>query len=136
MTTATNARDVRLAAEGISVLQARSETTDAGPRLEIVAYTGGLMTVPGWGAVAVALDGLDIAGQVPLLADHDAFCEARARVFAEYGQTAPRGDRPVVVSDRLARDSVHKTATGVPWLTVTSPTRLRQGIAPAEKVAP
>jgi len=72
MTTATNTGDVRLAAEGVSVLQARSETTDAGPRLEIVAYTGGLMTVPGWGPVAVALDGLDIAGQVPLLADHDA----------------------------------------------------------------
>jgi len=55
------------------------------------------------------------------VAEHDAFCEARARVFAEYGQTAPRGDRPVVVSDRLARDSIHKTATGVPWLTVTPP---------------
>ena len=42
------------------------------PRLHIVAYTGGLMNVPGWGDVAIRLDGLDASGQVPLLADHDA----------------------------------------------------------------
>lgn len=31
-----------------------------------------IMTVPGWGPVAINLDGLDASGQVPLLADHDA----------------------------------------------------------------
>lgn len=72
MTAATSMGDVRLAAEGVTVLQARSETADAGPRLEVVAYCGGLMSVPGWGPVVIALDGLDVGGQVPLLADHDA----------------------------------------------------------------
>jgi len=42
------------------------------PRISIVAYTGGVMRVPGWGDVAIDLAGLDASGQVPLLADHDA----------------------------------------------------------------
>lgn len=42
------------------------------PRISIVAYTGGMMRVPGWGDVAINLAGLDASGQVPLLADHDA----------------------------------------------------------------
>jgi hypothetical protein len=38
-----------------------------------VAYTGGLMSVPGWGPVAINLAGLDAtAEQISLLADHDA----------------------------------------------------------------
>ena len=46
---------------------------DAKPaRVTIVAYTGGLMTVPGWGPVVVDLAGLDVTAALPLLADHDA----------------------------------------------------------------
>lgn len=42
------------------------------PRISILAYSGGLMRVPGWGDVALDLDGLDASGQIALLADHDA----------------------------------------------------------------
>jgi len=42
------------------------------PTISIVAYGGGIMEVGGWGPVAIDLEGLDAAGQVPLLADHDA----------------------------------------------------------------
>ena len=42
------------------------------PRVNVLAYTGGVMTVHGWGDVAIDLKGLDASGQVPLLADHDA----------------------------------------------------------------
>lgn len=43
------------------------------PSVSIVAYTGGLMSVPGWGPVAIDLAGLDASGdQIGLLADHDA----------------------------------------------------------------
>lgn len=42
------------------------------PHINIVAYSGGVMRVPGWGDVAIDLDGLDASGQVPLLADHNA----------------------------------------------------------------
>lgn len=42
------------------------------PTVNIVAYTGGLMSVPGWGPVAVDLSGIDAsAEQVSILADHD-----------------------------------------------------------------
>jgi len=42
------------------------------PRVDVVAYTGGIMTVPGFGPAVVDLAGLDITAAVPLLADHDA----------------------------------------------------------------
>ncbi len=43
------------------------------PTVNIVAYTGGLMTVPGWGPVAIDLTGIDAGGdQVSILADHNA----------------------------------------------------------------
>ncbi len=43
------------------------------PTVTIVAYTGGLMTVPGWGPVAIDLTGIDAGGdQVSILADHNA----------------------------------------------------------------
>jgi len=72
MTATTNTGDVLLAAEGVTVLEARSETADKGPRVEVVAYSGNLMVVPLWGTVGLDLSGLDVSGQVPLLADHDA----------------------------------------------------------------
>ncbi len=59
--------DIILTARGVEV--ACGEKL---PRLDIVAYNGGLMSVPGWGALAIDLAGLDLAGQVRVLADHDA----------------------------------------------------------------
>lgn len=59
--------DIILTASGVEV--ACGEKL---PRLDIVAYNGGLMSVPGWGALAIDLAGLDLAGQVRVLADHDA----------------------------------------------------------------
>ncbi len=42
------------------------------PEVSILAYSGGLMTVPGWGPVVIDLHGIDIsAAQVGILADHD-----------------------------------------------------------------
>jgi hypothetical protein len=42
------------------------------PTVSIVAYTGGVMSVPGWGPVAIDLSGIDIsAAQISILADHD-----------------------------------------------------------------
>lgn len=43
------------------------------PSVTIVAYSGGLMAVPGWGPVVIDLAGIDAsAEQVGILADHDA----------------------------------------------------------------
>jgi phage head maturation protease len=42
------------------------------PSVTIVAYTGGIMVVPGWGPVVIDLAGVDAsAEQVGILADHD-----------------------------------------------------------------
>ncbi|GMV27143.1 MAG: hypothetical protein AMXMBFR58_31740 [Phycisphaerae bacterium] len=45
---------------------------DARPKISVIAYTGRIMRVPGWGDIAIDLAGLEAAGQVPLLADHNA----------------------------------------------------------------
>ena len=59
--------DIILTASGVEVVCGEKL-----PRLDIVVYNGGLMNVPGWGALAIDLAGLDLAGQVRVLADHDA----------------------------------------------------------------
>lgn len=41
------------------------------PAVNIVAYTGGVMKVGGWGDIAINLAGLDCGGAIPLLVDHD-----------------------------------------------------------------
>lgn len=56
---------------GVCEIQAAAETGKLA-RVEILAYTGGLMKVPGWGLVAIDLAGLDASGQIAILADHDA----------------------------------------------------------------
>ncbi len=42
------------------------------PRVEIVAYNGNVMTVAGWGPVALELSAIELPPQVAILADHDA----------------------------------------------------------------
>jgi phage head maturation protease len=63
------------------------------PAVTIVAYTGGLMTVPGWGPVAIELAGVDIsAAQVSILADHD----SRLSGIVGHGRAAIDGRKLVV----------------------------------------
>lgn len=62
------------------------------PKISIVAYSGGVMRVPGWGDVALDLDGLDAAGQIPLLADHDASVGG----VVGHGEAAIRDGRLIV----------------------------------------
>lgn len=62
------------------------------PSISIVAYSGGVMRVPGWGDVALDLDGVDASGQIPLLADHD----ARVGGVVGHGEAAVRDGRLIV----------------------------------------
>lgn len=65
MTTVTE--ELLLAASDVRI-EAASKT----PAVTIVAYSGGLMTVPGWGPLVIDLAGVDVsASQVSILADHD-----------------------------------------------------------------
>ncbi len=41
-----------------------------GPKVSIVAYTGGVMSPGGWGPIIIDLQGLKLSASVPLLGDH------------------------------------------------------------------
>ena len=102
------------------------------PTLEIVAYTGGFMNVPGWGPLCIDLNGLE-AGQVAVLADHDA---NRSGVVG-HGMASVEGNRLLVrgqisADGDAAREVVSAAKNGFPWqasvgLQVTQSKRLRAG---------
>jgi|GEM_PF-5915923 len=55
-----------------SAAEVEIQATGKPPAVTIVAYTGGLMSVPRWGPVAIDPTGIDAsAEQVGILADHD-----------------------------------------------------------------
>lgn len=83
------------------------------PRINVVAYTGGLMAVSGWGDVAIDLAGLDATGQIPLLADHD----ARVGSVVGHGQARVANGRLIVTgvmsgAGEAARQIAAMTAGG------------------------
>ncbi|HPY77048.1 MAG TPA: hypothetical protein PLQ45_04325 [Anaerohalosphaeraceae bacterium] len=104
------------------------------PTLEIVAYTGGFMNVPGWGPLCIDLNGLE-AGQVAILADHDAnrsgvvghgIATVEANKLVVRGQISADGE--------AAREVVSAAKNGFPWqasvgLQVIQSKRLRAGDA-------
>lgn len=83
----------------IAAITLQAGTAQRVPTLEIVAYTGGFMTVPGWGPLCIDLNGLK-AGQVAILADHDA---KRSGVVG-HGIAAVEGGR-LVVRGQMSADS-------------------------------
>jgi hypothetical protein len=71
--------------------------TGKGRRFKMIAYTGGVMTVPGWGPVVVNLAGLQMPDAVPVLVDHD------NRVAAMAGTGRPMLDNgQLIVTGELA----------------------------------
>jgi phage head maturation protease len=57
----------------LSAAEVEIQAAGKPPSVTIVAYTGGLMVVPGWGPVVIDLAGIDAsAEQIGILADHDA----------------------------------------------------------------
>jgi len=68
------------------------------PTVTILAYSGNLMNVPGWGPVVIDLAGLDLsATQVGILADHDASLKG----IVGHGQALVR-DGKLIVSGTIA----------------------------------
>jgi len=108
--TATMTDNLLLAAPEVAI-EASGEPKK--PRISIVAYTGGVMRVPGWGDVVVDLAGLDASGQVPLLADHD----ARVGGVVGHGSAEVRDGRLIVTgvmsgAGEAARQIVEMTTSG------------------------
>ncbi len=86
------------------------------PSVAIVAYTGGIMRVPGWGDVVIDLAGLDASGGVAILSDHD----SSRRGVVGHGQAEVREHRLVVTGSisattAAAREIVDASKNGFPW---------------------
>lgn len=83
------------ATEGMmfSTAEVEIQATGKTPAVTIVAYTGGVMAVPGWGPVVIDLSKLDSrAGQIGILADHDSTLKG----IVGYGQARVEGGKLVV----------------------------------------
>jgi len=85
------------------------------PAVEIMAYGGGLMTVPHWGLIAIDLSGLEL-GQVPILADH----ESRRSGVVGHGLAHVQDGRLIVAGSVsattiAAREIVDAAKNGFPW---------------------
>lgn len=96
-------------------LTAASVNTRKLPGVQIVAYTGGMMTVPQWGLIAIDLTGLEL-GQVPILADH----ESRRSGVLGHGQAEVRDHRLIVTGTisamgPAATEVVEAARNGFPW---------------------
>jgi len=102
------------------------------PTIEIIAYTGGFMNVPGWGPLCIDLNGLE-AGQVAVLADHDANRSGvvgHGLASIEGGKILVRGQ--ISADGDAAREVVSAAKNGFPWqasvgLQVIQSKRLRAG---------
>ncbi len=85
------------------------------PTLEIIAYTGGFMNVPGWGPLCIDLNGLE-AGQVAVLTDHDANRSGvvgHGLATIEDGKLVVRGQ--ISADGDAARQVVSAAKNGFPW---------------------
>lgn len=99
---APNGADLLLHAEA-NIQAAEGEQTT--PTVEILAYNGGLMSVGGYGPVAIDLAGLELGESVPLLADH------KASLSGIVGQGKPRldGNRLIVAGGIIEHTEAART---------------------------
>ncbi len=86
------------------------------PRVSILAYTGGIMKVPGWGNIVIDLSNLDASGGVAILSDHD----STRRGVVGHGSAEVRDHRLVVsgsisATSQAAREIVSSSKKGFPW---------------------
>lgn len=103
------ALDLRAAADDAN------QHTDA-PRVRVLAYNGGIITVARWGRVVIDLANLELPESIPLLADHD------QRVGSTVGHGSPTVEDGALVIDGTlsgasdaARQVADSAARGLPW---------------------
>lgn len=106
------------------------------PRVEIVAYTGGVMNVPGWGDVAIDLAGLELPGTVPIVSDHDS---TRPGIVG-HGRATIRSGKLLVAGSisagtQAAREIVEAAKNGFPWQASVAAEVLERRQVPAGQTA-
>ena len=106
------------------------------PRVEIVAYTGGVMSVPGWGDVAIDLSGLELSATVPILSDHD----STRRGIIGHGRAEVKAGRLLLAGSisagtAAAREIVEAARNGFPWQASVAAEVLERRHVPAGQTA-
>jgi len=86
------------------------------PAVSILAYSGGIMKVPGWGDVVIDLANLDASRGVAILSDHD----STRRGVVGHGSAEVRDNRLIVTGSisatgQAAREIVESSRNGFPW---------------------
>lgn len=86
------------------------------PTVSILAYTGGIMKVPGWGNIVIDLSNLDASGGVAILSDHD----SSRRGVVGHGSAQVRDNRLIVTgsisaTSQAAKEIVSSSRNGFPW---------------------
>jgi len=86
------------------------------PTVSILAYTGGIMKVPGWGNIVIDLKNLDASGGVAILSDHD----SSRRGVVGHGSAQVKNNRLIVTGSisatgQAAREIVDASKNGFPW---------------------
>jgi hypothetical protein len=103
------------------------------PKVSILAYTGSVMRVSGWGLIVVDLAGLRTPPQVPLLVDHDASLRGvvgHATPSIVRGQVLASG--VLGASSEASKQLVDLAKSGLTWqasvgLDVAESRRVREG---------
>jgi hypothetical protein len=132
--TAIETEDVLLAAAEVTV-EAGAESNR--PRVTILAYTGGIMRVPGWGDIVIDFAGLDLSAAVAILSDHD----STRRGVVGHGRAQVVGGKLVVTgtvsaTTQAAKEVVDAAKNGFPWQASVGTEVLEQRrIAAGETVA-
>lgn len=86
------------------------------PTVSILAYTGGIMKVPGWGNIVIDLSNLDASSGVAILSDHD----SSRRGVVGHGSAQVRDNRLIVTgsisaTSQAATEIVSSSRNGFPW---------------------
>jgi hypothetical protein len=100
----------------VTIKAADGEGEEDGPKkIEMLAYTGGVMSVGYYGPIVVDLNGLEIAkGATPLFRDHDP-----ERIVGHGNPVISNGqimvDGTISVDNDLSREFVQSSEAGFPW---------------------
>ncbi|MCL2645595.1 MAG: Mu-like prophage major head subunit gpT family protein [Phycisphaerales bacterium] len=121
-------QELVLTAAKVEIAAGQREGGVKQPTVNIVAYTGGVMRVGGWGNIAINLAGLDCGGLIPLLVDHDTGLDnvlGKGEAAVQAGQLRVAGS--IVGSTASARKVLDLARDGFPL-------QASVGVAPDETV--
>lgn len=107
---------LRLVCDAISIQAAADEDQQQRPRFSMVAYTGGVMSVYGWGPIVIDLEGLKVPSQSrPIRFAHDSRAGVghTEEIRVDKGRLVASG---VISRDtEAAREIIASARNGFPW---------------------